>query len=211
MKVHLGPYKNNWISPYTILEKVFFWRDIEYDEPVIKKWSDRLLPFCEKLRDFGDKYNSRKEYVRIDKYDVWNCDSTLALIILPLMRKLKEVKNGSGLVDDEDAPEELRSDKVEPVEEWNWDSNNSKRYDWLLDEVIWTFEQLHPDTDWEDQYWIVQPEIDFTEYPEDEGKEYRPIRWKTKGVHDKEGHKAHDERIKNGLRLFGKYYRTFWD
>jgi len=210
MKVILGPYKDNWISPYTILEKVFFWRDIDYDEPVIKKWNVRLKPFCEALLAFGNKYNSRKEYVRIDNYDVWNCDSTLALIILPLMKKLKEQKHGSGFVDDEDAPEELRSDKVEPVQEWNWDSNNSKRYDWLLDEVIWTFEQLQPDSKWEDHYWKVHPEIDFEERPEDEGKT-TPLRCKTKGVHDKEGYLAHNKRIDNGLRLFGKYYRTFWD
>ena len=28
---------------------------------------------------------------------------------------------------------------------------------------------------------------------------------------DHEGLDAHNERIKNGLRLFGKYYRTLWD
>ena len=29
--------------------------------------------------------------------------------------------------------------------------------------------------------------------------------------YDKEAHEKHDERIDNGLRLFGKYYQGLWD
>jgi len=43
MKVYFSNYRNHWISPYTILEKIFFWREIDYDEPIIEKWSNRLM------------------------------------------------------------------------------------------------------------------------------------------------------------------------
>jgi len=76
--------------------------------------------------------------------------------------------------------------------------------------MIWAFEQLN-DGNWEDQYWIRSPEIDFTKHPEDEGKEVYPVRWKVKGECDWEGRNKHQERINNGLRLFGKYYQTLWD
>jgi hypothetical protein len=73
--------------------------------------------------------------------------------------------------------------------------------------MIWTFEQLC-DEDWEQQYWITNPELDLGEYPEDEGKKIIPVRWKVKGKCDWEGRRKHEERIDNGLRLFGKYYQT---
>ena len=38
-----------------------------------------------------------------------------------------------------------------------------------------------------------------------------PVRWKKAYVINYEGLKAHKERITNGLRLFGKYYRGLWD
>jgi hypothetical protein len=87
------------------------------------------------------------------------------------------------------------------------------RYEWALDEMIWAFEQLQPSVDWEDQYWwVVQPEIDFTERPEDEGASTIPVRWKDKGKCDCDwaGRQAHQDRISNGLRLFGKYFQTLW-
>ena len=54
MKVYINKYRNHWLSPYTILEKVFFWREIDYDEPVIDRWSDRLNPLCVALQRVMD-------------------------------------------------------------------------------------------------------------------------------------------------------------
>jgi hypothetical protein len=36
MKVYLSNYHNHWISPYTIMEKIVFWREIDYDSPMAK-------------------------------------------------------------------------------------------------------------------------------------------------------------------------------
>jgi hypothetical protein len=52
MRVWISNYRNHWLSPYTILEKVFFWREIDYDEPVIERWSDRLNPLCVAVQKF---------------------------------------------------------------------------------------------------------------------------------------------------------------
>jgi len=51
MKVYYSNYRNHWISPYTILEKVFFWREIDYDEPLIDRLSKIILPFSTGLQN----------------------------------------------------------------------------------------------------------------------------------------------------------------
>ena len=38
-----------------------------------------------------------------------------------------------------------------------------------------------------------------------------PDRFWTDYVYDRDGHKKHEERIDNGILLFGKYYRGLWD
>ena len=39
----------------------------------------------------GEK--ERKVNIRIDNYDLWSMDHTLSLIILPMLKKLKEITN----------------------------------------------------------------------------------------------------------------------
>jgi hypothetical protein len=56
-----------------------------------------------------------------------------------------------------------------------------------MDELVWTFGAL----------------ID-----EDEDLQFYD---KETHVWDIEGRKAYDDRISNGLRLFGRYYRALWD
>jgi len=41
----------------------------------------------------------RKVQVAIHDYDTWSADHTLSLIILPLLKRLKELKHGSPIVD----------------------------------------------------------------------------------------------------------------
>jgi len=222
MKVYISKYRNHWVSPYTILEKVFFWREIDYDEPLIDKLSNILNPFCVGLQKVLDFVHPEIKYVKIDHYDTWSMDCTLSPIILPMLKQLKATKQGSGYIDLEDVPENLRYTTTEEYDaqetfDFYKDERTEKiecdihvRYDWALSEMIWAFEQL-VDDDWESQYWIKSPEIDFTKHAEDEGKEVTPVRWKVHGECDWEGREKHQERINNGLRLFGKYYQTLWD
>ena len=131
----------------------------------------------------------QKTKIRIDKYDTWSMDHTLAPIILPMLVQLKETKHGAPCVDLEDVPEELRPTNTE---EWQKlykeggepDDKFFKRWDWVLDEMIWAFEQKCRD-DWMSDY-------DYNKW-------------------DSEGAKAHQERMSNGFKLFGKYFESLWD
>jgi len=84
----------------------------------------------------------RKVSVKIDPFDTWNMDYTLALIIHPMLIQLKENAHGAPRVDDEDVPDELKSTaSTEPKKhEWEPDSTWHSRWDWVLDEMIWAFE-----------------------------------------------------------------------
>ena len=198
--------------------------DARWDYRLHDKTSDWLSKtwvagFCQWVHDL----RKQKIKVRIDHYDHWSCDATLSPIILPLLKSLKEHKQGSGFIDLEDVPESMRYSTTEDYEaqetfEFYKDQTDTQRvkcdihtrYAWALDEMIWAFEQLSGE-DWEEQYWITHPEIDFTDYPEDEGKTSKPLRWKVKGECDWVGRQKHQARIDNGLRLFGKYFQTLWD
>ena len=220
MKIYFSNYRNHWISPYTILEKIYFWREIDYDEPIIEKWSDRLLPICRAWNKFLDFIHPQIRYVKIDRYDTWNMDGTLSPIILPMLKQLNANKHGAPNVDDDDVPEELKSTTAPPKEnKWDTDANHFKRWDWVMDQMIWSFEQLQPDNDWEEQYAsgvcdfkFVPVDAEGNEVPKGEHK-FSEMRHGPNHTYeiDWEGRNKHQERISNGLRLFGKYYQSLWD
>lgn len=227
MKIKIGPY-TTWIGPYQIAEKILFWKDKSKDHSVHEfgTWlsggevGDSVLM---KLCIWIESKKKRKIKIKIDKWDTWGMDSTLALIILPMLIQLRDTKHGSAMIDDEDLPIDMRVhgfgesvqfelefETHDADETLSWNTYETK-WDWVLNEMIWSFEQLQPDNDWEDQYWNVRPELDLTKYPEDKDVIAVPVRWKTKGVHDYDGRNAHQARISNGLKLFGKYFQGLWD
>ena len=202
MKVYLSKYRYHWISPYTVLEKVFFWREIEYDEPIIDKWSDRLTPICQGIQKVLDFIHPKINYVKIDRWDTWSMDYSLSFIVVPMLKQLKETKHGAPFVDDEDVPEELKSTSAPPKEnEYETDENHFKRWDWALNEMIWAFEQ-NLDTNSEEKFF---DHAEWDEKEKDFGKNLHKIKI------DQPGLKAHQDRKANGFRLFGKYYQGLWD
>lgn len=212
MKVKISTYRNHWLSPYIILEKVLFWKDwdnIDYDTPWVEKWNNRLEPICTVLMKTLDTIHPRKIKVKIDPWDAWNADHTLALIILPVLKEIREHKQGAPFVDDEDVPDELKSINAKPKEnEWDTDSNHFARWDWVMDQMIWSFEQII-DENWEDQFHTGN--IDFALEKDETTGLYTMV----KGPNDThkfdiEGYKAYSARIDNGLKLFGIYYRSLW-
>jgi hypothetical protein len=157
-----------------------------------------------------DSSKEQKISVRIDKWDTWTMDNTLAHIVFPMLKQLRETKQGAPFTDDEDAPEHLRTSAAPPIKnDWDTDDNHFKRWDWILDEMIFAFESKL--TDWDEQFWTVKPELDFDKRPEDEGKDVTPVRWKQIGECNWEARDAYQARITNGFRLFGKYYEHLWD
>jgi hypothetical protein len=122
--------------------------------------------------------------ITIHDYDVWSMDSTLALIIVPMLKKLKELQHGH--------PGELTK------ESWNE----------KLDEMIWAFEQKLEN--WEGQYIIQQGEIDWDSTEKDEAGN-GIVRWSREHVVDRDGREAHQARMTNGFKLFGEWYEHLWD
>lgn len=90
-------------------------------------------------------------FMELDDQATWSMDHTLAHIVLPMLKQLKETKHGAPFVDYEDVPVYLDVPMTErPLEPGETDSNWFKRWDWVMDEMIWAFEQKL--TDWESQY-----------------------------------------------------------
>ena len=100
----------------------------------------------------GAHKENRVMNVRIDKYDTWNLDHTLALIILPALKQFLKKLHGY--------PGDL----------------SEKQWDDVLNKMIWSFEAILMENEKDDIYTI-------------------------------EG----NNRIQEGLELFGKYYRSLWD
>ena len=187
MKVYIGNYRNHWISPYTILNKVFFWKTnfdaFDLKDEDIPKWLDK---FSEILKKFLDIVHPKMNYVKIDSHDVWDMDTTLALIILPMLKELKRQNTGSGWVTDEDVPDEIKSMNAPRVtNEYDVDDFFFDRWDYVLDEMIWAFEQIQMDSS-----------FGYKNLSDNESiKEYH----------------IRQDKIQNGLRLFGKYYFSLWN
>jgi len=119
-----------------------------------------------------------------------------------MLVQLKATKHGAPLVTNADVPKELQATK-EDIDEYckggNADSKHFERWDWVLDEMIWAFEQKCRDH-WQEDY--IGPYIE----GEDGGLFSGRFEWT-----DHEGSKAHQLRMTNGFRLFGKYYEHLWD
>jgi hypothetical protein len=214
MRVNIGPYINRWTSGvYTnYMNKHYGYQWPAYGQ---KGLNNKVEPFreafLERLEDtlqwiYNHTINlyldrkHRRVKIRIDNYDTWSMDHTLALIVLPMLKQLKETKHGAPSIDDKDVPKELKSTSAPPQEnEWDTDDNHFKRWDYVLDEMIWAFEQKCHD-DWESDYY---------KFEEGAGDGF-PFGYKLVWE-DEKGRKAHQKRISNGLKLFGKYYEGLWD
>ena len=166
-----------------------------------------------KVGKYPKKGGERKYKVKISNHDVFSADVTLAIVILPVLKKLKKAKAGAPLVDNVDVPENLwRSDEAE---DWETDDNWQARWDYVLNAMIWSFEQIHPKGgDWKDQFYTGEADFDFVECEELDENGTRLYEMKHGPNHtlefDAEGHAAYSQRIDTGLLLFGKYFRALW-
>lgn len=206
MKVKIGDY------PDRLMCKLFDnYMNKKYghvDWPTEHTRFERSLEWLDdRIQDFYNVFNwlwfdrlEQKIKVHIDPWDTWSMDHTLALIVLPMLKQLKEAKHGGPYVDNEDVPDRLRTnilDDFKYKEDGTTDKHFFARWDYVLDEMIFAFEQKCRD-EWESDYYKYEddPEAMFG---------FKLV-WE-----DSEGRKAHQERMSNGFRLFGKYYEALWD
>jgi hypothetical protein len=172
------------------------------------------------------KYNKgaidRKVDVEIESFDSWSLDHTLALIILPALLQLKASKHGiphdftnvgGESWEDQDSFDFYKETHNEAFEK------KSKEWDEVLDKMIWSFQQIVMDN-YDQLYHHGKGEYDFVEsdyeYPNPiTGKLEKTYQMVDKNPnehwYDHVGHQLHEERIQEGLELFGKYYRALWD
>jgi hypothetical protein len=219
MKVIIGNYYKNWYRSNIHMSYMNKKHGYEWEEN-----TNKFEVFLEKVEStLQSIYNAtinkvvdlrpkRKVYVRVDDYDVWNADDTLAHIILPVLIKVRESKYGTPHIDDEDVPENIRSTAATKPKEHEWDSDEFQeaRWQYAIGEMIYAFE-CAINEDWEEQFY--SGEYDYIHVPEeiDGGicytlKEGPNHTFKV----DREGMDAAWDRRKNGLRLFGKYYHSLW-
>lgn len=191
MRVYIGPFYH-WFTPWRWLRKRAIANKTGWRRDEIDDWFDTSRWVCAFLwiERFVDKRTKRKINVKIDPWDVWNLDHTLASIIAPGLKLFKEKKHGAQSTDDEDVPEYLRSTAppVNPDDINNCHAGNNyvAKWDWILGEMIYAMEQ-EARSEWEE----CPPEYDRTDLPA-----YRAAR---------------TARISNGHRLFGKYFQALWD
>jgi len=233
MKVKIKKYPT-WFGPYQLMEKIFFWAktEDEYGLPDSPEWvhnagewyADTWLGrghiwLAQQYQSWQDR---RRVNVKLDPWDTWNADDTLAHIVLPMLIDLKRNKQGAPNVDPEDVPENLRPGKLE-VEQYKTDGTTDalffKRWDWVLDEMIWAFSEHTKDYDEaEGKFWSGTHDIEWTpvdedsnEVAEEDAKYFRMDRGPNDTSEwDREGWQAYMDRKQNGFRLFGKYYTSLW-
>ena len=173
----------------------------DYEDHVLEAIDDGIQSVYNVFNWIWFDRRTQKVSVKIHNYDTWSMDHTLAPIILPMLVQLKETKHGAPFVDLKDVPKELHGKKLtkKQKEQGDVDDKHFERWDWIMDEMIWAFEQKNRDH-WEEDY--------YGPYIEGEGGE--PLGGRFEWTDD-EGRKKHQERMTNGFRLFGTYFENLWD
>jgi len=168
------------------------------------------------------KNSNRKVDITIDNFDTWNLDHSLALIILPALIQLKATKHG--IPNDFAEVGGAQHDCQDSFDFYKESHNESfeqkcKEWDEVLDKMIWSFQQIALE-EYDDLYHHGKADYDWVKT----NKQFpNPISGKMEDTfqmidrnpeahwYDHVGHQLHDDRIQEGLDLFGKYYRALWD
>lgn len=200
MKIFIGKYRSRKISD--LEGKYLKSRELKTGEYTENKVSDVLASIDNILQAvldntiniYYDRNNyancNQRKHIKIDKYDTWGMDTTLAHIIVPMLEQLQESKHGAPSVDISDTPEELwpsDNERAEYNKTGRPDDKFFKRWDYILGEMIYAF-KFERDEDLLDHW---QLDVDNTK----DDSEYMKIK----------------ERVENGRMLFAKYYNSLWD
>ena len=195
MLVKLGKYKN-WFGCYQLadlLKHVGVSEDTAFN--IGAKLADtKLQSFFVWVHKYQGK---RKEVVRIDKWDTWSLDATLAKIAYPMLVQLYNNKHGAPETDINDVPPHMRQKDV------------FERWDWIMSEMVFAMKSYT--FDWEDKYHTGDMDIVWVDC--NDGTDCSEMTHGPAHTHvfDSEGWKKEHDRIQNGLRLFGTYFQGLWD
>ena len=174
-----------------------------------------------KIGPYPNGKRKRKIDVHIDRYDTYGMDHTLALIILPMLIQLRATKHGIphefAAVGGEDYDSQDSFDFYKQTHDESF-GKGCDRWDEVLDKMIWSFQQVI-DEDYDSKYHHGEVDFEFKELTE---KIYNPLTGKDEAAceminrnknhwYDHIGHREHEDRIQEGIELFGKYFRNLWD
>ena len=142
MKVVIKKYPT-WFGPYQLIDAVLPFVNEDKRSDLAERYANSRIGMWH--TDLAEKYlnwaGNRRIKVHIDPWDTWGMDSTLANVILPMLIKLREDKQGSPYTDDEDVPEQLRACNAPPLENaWDTDEYFFDRWDWIMGEMIYAFD-----------------------------------------------------------------------
>lgn len=216
MKVYIGPY-HHWFAPYRWAGKVLrWWYGVNKEYTNLDDYDNVSVIACKRFKwlraieEWFDARYTQKIQVRVDYYDTWGVDSTLTPIILPLLKQLQSTKHGSPHVDDDDVPEEIKSTSAPALTDEQFgmgfsDYNIHERWIWVMNEMIWAFEQID-NSDAESQF---HTDADPAKPRDEPGISFEEGARRSK--FDKDGYMAWQNRKTRGLTLFGKYFEGLWD
>jgi len=130
---------------------------------------------------FNPNHNRRKIKVHVDYFDTFSLDHTLSVIILPCLIQLKNSQQGIPILNKSDTDPNQMSFDFEEDVESLYYEKNTEAWNEIMDKIIWSFQQLAFDNENN----LLKLESD--------------------------ARLLYEERIQEGLDLFGKYYRALWD
>jgi hypothetical protein len=134
MKIDIGP------PPRDLIPAVSWSNAYNYSEnksKLVVKALDLLIDVARPVNKLFRR--PQKVKIKYHNYDTWSLDHTLALIIVPGLKQLKATNHGYGHVDDEDLPTVCLKD-----------ASGEERWEWLMDELIWTFNQIAEECTYDD-------------------------------------------------------------
>lgn len=163
-------------------------------------------PYEDRVNEVGERLD-RRINIHLDDYDTWNMDYTLALIIVPMLKQLRDTGHGApgDIIEFQQTSNQAQDSFPFYGEEDDmaWSAGHQR---WLkmLDEMIWAFEQVIEPQD--NIFWKPKDK----ELPLDTVLDEEDILVNPRSF-DRDGFEQYNKRIENGLTLFGKYYRGLWD
>jgi hypothetical protein len=221
MKINFGPYPK-WFGPYQLADLLKYVGVSESARDIIAEKYIPMAPFAWLHNLLGD----RKEKVVIHHYDAWSADHTLAKIIAPLLRMVKQDKQG--------IPGEFLGEEYNQLVSSKefWDEKGSgplhdradilfkegiKKWDETLDHMIWAFEE-YDNEDWDEPYWTGEygkfesVSTGETMWNPLTKKDEETFQLKSTGDRtcDWEGRQKHWDRMQEGINLFAKHYSSLW-